>query len=124
MGCVAALNGIFYTLSVTAQTKLSRALNDNFLCELPGYILDQENNKTTCSKDELEKYSYIGLSYMTTIFTYALLPLVFLLTNIPWLNFVQRMKVLYRKKKAEQTTTLSLSKLSSLNETLVIQNET
>ena len=124
MGCVAALNGIFYTLSVTAQTKLSRALNDNFLCELPGYILDQENNKTTCSKDELEKYSYIGLSYMTTIFTYALLPLVLLLTNIPWQNFVQWMKVLFRKKKAEQTTILSLSKLSSLNETLVIQNET
>ena len=123
MGCVAALNGIFYTLSVTAQTKLSRALNENFLCELPGYFVDKENI-TTCSKDELEKYSYIGLSYMTTIFTYALLPLVFLLTNIPWLNFVQRMKVLFRKKKAEQTTTLSLSKLSSLNETLVIQNET
>ena len=82
--------------------------------------MDKENDMTTCSKDELEKHSYTGLSNMTTIFTYALLPLVFLLTNIPWQSFVQRMKVLFQKKKAEQETVLSLTKLSSL----VIQNET
>ena len=94
VGCVAALNGILFTLSISAQTKLSRALYDNFLCELPGYILNQENNKTTCNKDELEKYSYSNLSYVSTIFTFALLPLVILLYMITWQRCMKWMKVL------------------------------
>ena len=102
VGCVAALNGILFTLSINAQTKLSRALNDNFLCELPGYILDQETNKTTCSKDELEKYSYIDLSYVSTIFTFALLPLVILLYMITWQHCMKWMKVLFPKKEIQQ----------------------
>ena len=104
VGCVAALNGILFTLSISAQTKLSRALYDNFLCELPGYILNQENNKTTCNKDELEKYSYSNLSYVSTIFTFALLPLVILLTIMKWHRFIQLMKVVFRKKEVERET--------------------
>ena len=94
VGCVAAFNGILFTLSINTQKKLSRALNNNFLCELPGYILNQENNKTTCSKDELEKYSYTDLSYVSTIFTFALLPLVILLYMITWQHCMKWMKVL------------------------------
>ena len=61
-------------------------------CELPGYILNQENNKTTCNKDELEKYSYSNLSYVSTIFTFALLPLVILLYMITWQHCMKSMK--------------------------------
>ena len=104
VGCVAALNGIFFTLLVSAQAKRKSALNLNFLCELPGYILDKENDMTTCNKDELEKYSYTDLSYVSTIFTFALLPLVIILTMMKWQRFMQLMKVLFRKKEVQRET--------------------
>ena len=100
---MAALNGIFFTLLVSAQAKRKSALNLNFLCELPGYILDKENDMTTCNKDELEKYSYTDLSYVSTIFTFALLPLVIILTMMKWQRFMQLMKVLFRKKEVQRT---------------------
>ena len=114
MGCVAALNGIYYTLSINAQTKLSTALNLNFLCELPGYIMDQENDMTTCSKDELEKYSYTDLSYVSTIFTFALLPLVILLYMITWQHCMKWMKVLFPKNEIQQKNSFKF--VRSLNE--------
>ena len=100
---MAALNGILCTLLVSAQAKRKSALNLNFLCELPGF-LDKENDMTACSKDELEKYSYTGLSYVSTIFTFALLPLVILLTVMKWHRFIQLMKVVFRKKEVERET--------------------
>ena len=120
VGCVAALNGIYFTLSVSAQAKRNSALNLNFLCELPGYIIDKGNDMTTCSKDELEKYSYTGLSSVSTIFTFALLPLVFLLTMMKWYRFMQLMKLLFRKKESEQKNIQSLLKLRSLYEMKII----
>ena len=116
VGCVAALNGIYNTLLVSAQAKRKSALNLNFLCELPGYILDKENDMTACSKDELEKYSYTGLSYVSTVFTFALLPLVILVTMMKWYRFMQLMKLLFRKKELERNKIPSLLKLSSLFE--------
>ena len=116
VGCVAELNGIYYTLLVSAQAKFNSALNLNFLCELPGYILDKENDMTRCSKDELEKYSFAGLSYVSTIFTFALLPLVIILTMMKWQRFMQLMKVLFGKKEVERKKIPNLSKLRSLYE--------
>ena len=97
-----ALNGIYFTLLVSAQAKRNSALNLNFLCELPGYILDKENDMTTCSKDELEKYSYTRLSCVSAIFTFALLPLVTLLTMMKWQHIMLLTKVLFRKKEVER----------------------
>ena len=47
---------------------------------------------TTCSKDDLEKYSYTSLSIAFIVFTYGLLPLVSLLVIIEWRYFISRMK--------------------------------
>ena len=60
--------------------------------------MDNENDMTTCSKDEMEKYSYTGLSIAFTIFAYTLMPLMLLLTITEWKGFIQKMKVLLHMK--------------------------
>ena len=61
--------------------------------------MNSGNNITTCSKDELEIYNYIGLSITTSIFTFIFLPLLLLLVMIEWRRFIQWMKVSFEMKK-------------------------
>ena len=98
VGGVSILSGIYYTLLLSQKHELQAALNSYFLCELPGYINENENDMITCSKDEIEKYSYAGLSIAFIVFTYAFLPLVFLLAIIEWRRFIQKMKALLGMK--------------------------
>ena len=81
--------------------------------------MNNENDMTTCSKDEIEKYSYTGLSIAHTVFSYTLMPLMFLLTIIEWKRFIQKMKVLLHMKNNE----LTASNLAQLN-TSRISNST
>ena len=73
--------------------------------------MENENDMTTCSKDEIEKYSYTGLSIAFIIFAYTLFSLAFLLTITEWKRFIQKMKVLFHMKNDE----LSPSNLVQLN---------
>ena len=102
--------GIYTTLLLAGSNELQAALNRYLLCELPGYIRNNENDMTTCSKDEIEKYSYTGLSIAYVIFFYVLCPLTFLLTIIEWKGFIKKMKVLLHMKNDE----LSASNLIQL----------
>ena len=103
--------GIYGTLLLAGSNELQAALNSYFLCELPGYIMDNENDMTTCSKDEIEKYSYTGLSIAHIIFFNVSSPLMFLLTIIEWKGFIKKMNVLLHMKNDE----LSASNLAQLN---------
>ena len=100
VGGILTISGIYYTLQLSLLNERQATLNRYLLCELPGYIMDNENDMTTCSKDELEKYSYTGLYITYIMLTYALLPLVFLLTIIGWRSLVQKMKPLLGMKNA------------------------
>ena len=99
MGCVATINGVHSIITIHTQTKLQAVLKNYMLCELSGYSMNSGNNITTCSKDELEIYNYIGLSITTSIFTFIFLPLLLLLVMIEWRRFIQWMKVSFRMKK-------------------------
>ena len=113
MGCVVTINGVYYTISLHTQSKFQAVHKNYMLCELSGYSMNSGNDITTCSKDELETYSYVGLSITSSVFSFIFLPLLLLLVMIEWQHFIQWMKVLFRMKK---TTVSSLSKLNSRNE--------
>ena len=100
VGSVLAFSGIYYILQLSLLKKRQATLNRYLLCELPGYIMDNENDMTVCSKDELEKYSYTGLYIAYIIFTYSLLPLVFLLTIIEWRSLAQTVKPMLGMRNA------------------------
>ena len=80
--------------------------------------MNSENDITTCSKDELETYSYVGLSVTSRIFISVFLPVLLLLVMIEWRRFIQWMKVSFRMKK---TTVSSFSKLNSCNEMRLVK---
>ena len=113
------VSGAYNTVLVSGGKELEAALNSYLLCELPGYIMNNENDMTTCSKDEMKKYSYTGLSIAFRIFSYTLMPLTLLLTITEWKRFIQKMKVLLHMKNDEQ----SASNLVQLN-TLKLSNST
>ena len=99
---------------VSGGNELEAALNSYLLCELPGYIMNNESDMTTCSKDEMEKYSYTGLSIAHIIFNYTLTPLIFLLTIIEWKWFILKMKILLHMKNDELSgPSFTKSKLSN-----------
>ena len=99
MGCVATINGVHSIITIHTQTKLQAVLKNYMLCELSGYSMNSENDITTCSKDELETYSYVGLSVTSRIFISVFLPLLLLLVMIEWRRFIQWMKVSFEMKK-------------------------
>ena len=99
MGCVATINGVYYTISLHTQSKLQAVLKNYILCELSGYSMNSGNDVTTCSKDELETYNYVGLSITSGVFTFIFLPLLLLLVMIEWRRFIQWMKVSFRMKE-------------------------
>ena len=113
MGCVATINGVYYTIIIHTQFKLQTVLKNYMLCELSGYSINSGNDDTTCSKDELETYSYAGFYVTARIFTSVFVPFLFLLVMIEWQRFIQWMKMSFRMKK---TTVSSFSKLNSCNE--------
>ena len=108
---ISTVSGVYNTLLLSDSNELQAALNRYLLCELPGYIMENENDMTTCSKDEIEKYSYTSLSIAFIIFAYTLMPLMLLLTITEWKRFIQKMKVLLHMKNDE----LSPSNLVQLN---------
>ena len=108
---ISTVSGAYNTLLLSGSNELQAALNRYLLCELPGYIMNNENDMTTCSKDGMEKYSYTGLSIAFIIFAYTLMPLMLLLTITEWKSFIQKMKVLLHMKNEE----LSASNLVQLN---------
>ena len=126
MGGVSTITGIYYTFLLSRNNELQAALTSYFLCELPGYIMENENDMITCSKDEMVKYSYTGLSIAYTVFTYALLPLVFLLAIIEWRSSIQKMKeLLHMKSKNNELSASNLAQLNRSNEvssTLILGN--
>ena len=71
------------------------------LCELSGCSINSRSDDTTCSKDELETYNYVGLSVTSSIFTFIFLPLLFLLVMIEWRRFIRWMKVSFQMKKQQ-----------------------
>ena len=108
------VSGAYNTLLLSGGNELEAALNSYLLCELPGYIMNNESDMTTCSKDEIEKYSYTGLSIVQIIFNYTLTPLIFLLTFIEWKWFILKMKILLHMKNDELSgSNFAKSKLSS-----------
>ena len=120
VSALCSVSAIYTTLVLAGSNELQAALNRYILCELPGYIMNNENDTTTCSKDEIVKYSYTGLSIAYTIFFYVLCPLTFLLTIIEWKGFIKKMKVLLHMKNNElsafnliQLTTSRLSNSTS-----------
>ena len=126
VGGVSTISGIYYTFLLSRHDELETALQSYFLCELPGYIMHNENDMITCSKDEMVKYSYTGLSIVYTVFTYALLPLVFLLAIIEWRSSIQKMKeLLHMKNKNNELSASNLAQLNRSNEvsnTLILGN--
>ena len=116
---ITIVSGAYNTLLLSGSNELEAALNRYLLCELPGYIMNNENDMTTCSKDGMEKYSYTGLSIAFRIIAYTLMPLMLLLTITEWKSFIQKMKVLLHMKNDE----LSASNLVKLN-TLKLSNAT
>ena len=113
LGTVTTLSGIYYTLLISGGNDLEAGLKYYLLCELPGYIMDNENDMTTCSKDDLEKYSYTSLSIAFIVFTYGLLPLVSLLVIIEWRHFISRIKDLLHIKSDAFAVSNHLSRLHS-----------
>ena len=82
--------------------------------------MENENDIITCSKDEIVKYSYTGLSIAITVFAHALLPLVFLLVIIEWRSSIQKMKELLHMKNINNE--LSASNLARLNRSNQVSN--
>ena len=113
VGCVATINGVYSTIRLHTRFKLQAALKNYMLCELSGYSINSGNDDTTCSKDELETYSYAGFYVTARIFTSVFVPFLFLLVMIEWRCFIQWMKKSFQMKK---TTVSSLPKLNSCNE--------
>ena len=103
------VSGAYNTLLLSGGNELEAALNSYLFCELPGYIMNNENDMATCSKDEIEKYSYTGLSIARIIFNYTLTPLIFLLTIIEWKWFILKMKILLHMKSASNFAQSKLS---------------
>ena len=101
MGCVATINGVNNTIRLRTQSKLQTVVKNYILCELSGYSINSGNDDTTCSKDELETYSYVGLSVTSSIFTFIFLPFLLLLVMIEWQRFIQWMKVSFQMKKQQ-----------------------
>ena len=99
MGCVATINVVRTTIIIHTQTKLQAVLKNYMLCELSGYSINSGNDITTCSKDELETYNYVGLSITSSIFIFIFLPLLLLLVMIEWQRFIRWMKVSFEMKK-------------------------
>ena len=99
MGCVTTINGVNNTIRLRTQSKLQAVLKNYMLCELLGYSTNRGNNITTCSKDELETYNYVGLSITSSIFIFIFLPLLLLLVMIEWGRFIRWMKVSFEMKK-------------------------
>ena len=126
VGGVSTIAGIYFTFLLSRNNELQAALTSYFLCELPGYIMENENDMITCSKDEIVKYSYTGLSIAYTVFTYALLPLVFLLAIIEWRRSIQKMnELLHMKKINNEISASNLAQLKRSNEvsnTLIFGN--
>ena len=81
--------------------------------------MENENDMTTCSKDEIVKYSYTGLS-IASVVIYPLLPLVFLLAIIEWRSSIQKMKKLLNMKN--KNNELSASNLAQLNRSNEVSN--
>ena len=109
---ISTVSGIYYTVLLSTGNEFGAAFYRYLLCELPGYIMNNENDMTTCSKDEIEKYSYTGLSITHIIFTFTLMPLMFLLTIIEWKSLIQKMTGLLRWENSETATT-QLTQLTS-----------
>ena len=124
VGGITILSGIYYTVLLSGGNELQAALNSYLLCELPGYIMDNENDMTTCSKDEIEKYSYTGLSIAYIVVNYPLLLLVFLLTIIEWKSFIQKVKELLHMKNNELTASnlAQLNKCNEVSNTVTLEN--
>ena len=108
---ICSIIGIYSTLLLSGGNEYGAAIYRYLLCETPGYIMDNENDMTTCSKDEMKKYSYTRLSIAYIILYYTLMPLMFLLVIIEWKSFIQKMKGLLHMKNEE----LSVSNLVQLN---------
>ena len=119
MGGSLTISGSYYTFLFSGRNELDAALQSYFLCELPGYIMENENDMTTCSKDEIVKYSYTGLS-IASVVIYPLLPLVFLLAIIEWRSSIQKMKKLLNMKN--KNNELSASNLAQLNRSNEVSN--
>ena len=117
---ISTVSGIYYTVLLSTGNEFVAAFYRYLLCELPGYIMNNENDMTTCSKDGIEKYSYTGLSITHIIFTYTLMPLMFLLTIIEWKSLIQKMKGLLHLENSEITT----SHLIHLTTSRIISNPT
>ena len=120
MGAVSTISGVYITLLLSQNNELEAALKSYLLCELPGYIMHNENDMITCSKDEIVKYSYTGLSIAYAVFIFALLPLVFLLAIIEWRSSIQKVKELLHMKN--KNNELSVSNLAQLNRTNEVSN--
>ena len=111
MGCVATINGVYYTIIIHTHSKFQTVLKNYMLCELSGYSINSRSDDTTCSKDELETYNYVGLSITTSIFTFIFLPFLILLVMIEWRRFIQWVKVSFQ---IEKTTASCLSKQNTV----------
>ena len=126
VGGVSTIAGIYFTFLLSRNNELQAVLTNYFLCELPGYIMENENDMITCSKDEIVKYSYTGLSIAYTVFGFTLLPLVFLLAIIEWRRSIQKMnELLHMKKKNNEISASNLAQLKRSNEvsnTLILGN--
>ena len=124
---VSTILGSYYTFLSSRNNELQVALTSYFLCELPGYVMENENDIITCSKDEIVKYSYTGLS-IASVFIYALSPLVFLLVIIEWRSSIQKMnELLHMKNKNNELSASNLAQLNRSNEvsnTLILGNYT
>ena len=108
---VCTATGVYSTLKLSSGNEREAAIYHYLLCELPGYIINNENGMTTCSKDEIEKYSYTGVFITYIILSYTFLPLMFPLTIFEWKRFIQKMKGLLHVKNNE----LAAYNLAQLN---------
>ena len=121
MGGVSTISGVYFTFLLSGHNELEAALQSYFLCELPGYIMENEN----------DMISYTVLSNAYIVFVYALLPLVFLLITIilviiEWRSSIQKLKeLLHMKNKNNELSASNLAQLNRSNEvsnTLILGN--
>ena len=126
VGGVSTISGVYFIFLLSGHNELQAALQSYFLCELPGYIMENENDMITCSKNELMKYSYTGLFKAYIVFVHALFPLVLLLVIIEWRSSIQKMKeLLHIKNKNNKLSASNLAQLNRTNEvssTLILGN--
>ena len=114
---ISTVSGIYYAVLISGTNEWIAALYRHLLCETPGYIMDNDDDMTTCSKDGIEKYSYRGLAITHVFLFYTLMPLMFLLAIIEWKSFIQKMKVLLHVESEEPSdiklATLTTSRISN-----------